>query len=47
MTSWTKRFIVVGLIAIPIVAFFIDPVTGKDLSTLVVVGFIGMLKLDD
>ena len=46
MTSWTKRFIVIGLIAIPIVSFYFDPATGKDLSTLVVVGFIGMLKLE-
>ena len=47
MTSWTKRFIVIGLIIIPCIAFFLDVPTGKDLSTLVVVGFIGMLKLED
>lgn len=46
-TPWTKRLIIGGLIAIPIVALCITPTIGKDLCIMVIGGFLGALKLED
>lgn len=47
LTPWTKRLIIAGLIAIPIVGMCIDVTTGRELGLLVVGGFLGMFKPED
>lgn len=47
LTAWTRRLIVTGLIAIPIIAICIDIHLGKDLCILVLGGFLGILKPND
>ncbi len=47
LTSWTKRIMVGGLVVTAITALIMDVNVGKELCTLMFVGFIGIMKSDD